>query len=274
MLEFGQYNDLVGLHPCRRGAERLHARRIPEPFRVLEPDGTVQRGRAGDYLVRGPDADLRVVAAADFEHLYTWSNDAMNDTATAYDRATDRPEDAPDPASATWNDIEHLAKRYAHRRGRLRVAVDALEDEIRHCKRKHLPAISECAGHAITLRDRLRACVEAHPEYFRQPKTIVLHNIRIGYKKKPDAVEWDDDREVCARIERHLPEQFGVLIIRPPPAPVKKALLRLNNKLLTKLGVRKIPGADEVIVKPTDSEVDKLVDKLLETTDDPREAAE
>lgn len=200
----------------------------------------------------------------------------MNDTATAYDRATDRFEPAPspvDPATATLGDIEHLAKRYAHRRAQLRAAVDALEGDIRQAKRKHLPTVQLRVEHAASLRDRLRACVAAHPEYFRSPKTIVLHGVRLGYAKKPDTVEWGDDITLVQRIERHVPEQAELLINRPSPKPVKKALLSLTDKLLTKLGVRKIPGADEVVVKPTDTEVDKLVDRLLEQTDEPKETA-
>ena len=67
---------------------------------------------------------------------------------------------------------------------------------------------------------------------------------------------------MVARIKKHLPEQADVLI-RTKEAPVKEALAQLTAAELKKIGVTIEDAGDTVVIKPVDSEVDKLVDALL-----------
>jgi hypothetical protein len=67
---------------------------------------------------------------------------------------------------------------------------------------------------------------------------------------------------VVARIKKHLPEQADVLI-KLKETPVKDALAQLSAAELKKLGVTVSEAGDQVVVKPVDSEVDKMVDALM-----------
>ncbi len=67
---------------------------------------------------------------------------------------------------------------------------------------------------------------------------------------------------MVARIKKHLPEQADVLI-KLKETPVKDALAQLSAAELKKLGVTVSEAGDQVVVKPVDSEVDKMVDALM-----------
>ena len=86
--------------------------------------------------------------------------------------------------------------------------------------------------------------------------------IKVGYAKGKGALSFDDADSVVARIKKHLPEQADVLI-RTKEAPVKEALAQLSAAELKKIGVTLSEAGDQTVVRPVDSEVDKMVDALL-----------
>ena len=108
----------------------------------------------------------------------------------------------------------------------------------------------------------LRALVEANPGCFIRPRTQVFAGIKVGYAKGKGALSFDDADSVVARIKKHLPEQADVLI-RTKEAPVKEALAQLSAAELKKIGVTLSEAGDQTVVRPVDSEVDKMVDALL-----------
>lgn len=162
----------------------------------------------------------------------------------------------------TLGDIETLAHQFAIDHSWLKEKVDKLQHEVQKLKQKHLKGIQCAANQLAVSRAALTTAIEAGPELFVRPRTLVLHGIKVGWQKGRGKLEWDDTQGVVDRIRALLPDQADVLIIIEEK-PAKKALELLPAVDLKKLGVRLIESGDEVVIKPADNDVDKLVTALL-----------
>lgn len=163
----------------------------------------------------------------------------------------------------TLHEIEQLAERYADDRSAVADRVTALQASIEQAKREALPAIRQAVRRATESRDRLYAAIEDAPDLFRKPRTRVLSGVKVGFKKAKGKVEMDDEEKVIARIRAQLPAEQAELLIRVRESVHKPAVYDLTAGDLKRLGIRIADDCDQVVVQPTDGEVDKLVDALL-----------
>lgn len=160
--------------------------------------------------------------------------------------------------------VEARAEAYAAARDRLGEHVQRLERGIEDLKRDALPEIREAVRKTTEAHDRLRAAVGAHPDLWAgKRRTVVVAGVRVGMQKGKGKLSWDDAGQVVRLIRKHFPE-VAEAMIRVKEEPIKKALGRLSVAELRKIGVTVEDTDDQVVIKPTDSEVDKLVDKLLQ----------
>ena len=159
-------------------------------------------------------------------------------------------------------DIDRRARAYADARESLTALVTELTGAIESMKRQALPDIKRAVARAAGHHDALKGLIEAAPELFVKPRTVTLHGIRVGYVKGKGGIAWDDADAVVAAIQRHLPEQAEALI-RWTAKPLKEAINQLDVSELKKIGCRVVDTGDQIVIKPVDSEVDKLVDALL-----------
>ncbi|MDR1710011.1 MAG: hypothetical protein LBS70_09875 [Candidatus Accumulibacter sp.] len=166
------------------------------------------------------------------------------------------------PPEITLADIDRRARLYANARAALAELVSELNAGIEALKRRSLPEIKRAVSHAAERHDDLKQLIEAAPELFRKPRTLTLHGIRLGYVKSKGKIEWDDADAVVAAIQRHLPDQAEALI-RWSARPLKEAINQLGVADLKKIGCRVTDTGDQVLIKPVDSETDRLVDALL-----------
>jgi len=174
----------------------------------------------------------------------------------------------------TLADIEALAREFSEARRKLADAVADLEEEVRRLKRRRLPQIRRLVDRAATARAELHAAVEAAPELFRRPRTVVFHGVRIGWSKGRGEIRFEDPARVVELIRRHYPERFDELV-KTSWRPIKPALSRLSVAELRRIGVTVVETGDQVVIAPQDSEVDRLVDALLRDGEEElREAAE
>ncbi|MBX3588761.1 MAG: host-nuclease inhibitor Gam family protein [Ramlibacter sp.] len=161
--------------------------------------------------------------------------------------------------------IEAITKRaevYASLRSLLADKVNALEDAIAALRKDHLPDIRRAVARAADAEAQLRALVEQNPDLFEKPRTHTVAGVKVGYAKGKGSISFDDGAAVVARIKRVMPEQ-AELLINTTEAPNKAALAGLSVADLKRLGCSVVEAGDQVIVKPVDSEVDKLVTALL-----------
>ena len=173
-------------------------------------------------------------------------------------------EDLPRRNGTAMENVEARAEEYAAARDQLSHQVQTLERQIEDIKREHLPAIRDSVRQASEAHDRLRAAVEEHPDLWTgKRRTVVIAGVRVGMQKGKGKLAWDDAGQVAKLIRKHFPEQAEAMI-RIKEEPIKKALGELSVAELRKIGVTVEDTDDQVVIKPTDSEVDKLVDKLLQ----------
>ena len=121
-------------------------------------------------------------------------------------------------------------------------------------------------------RDRLKVAIESAPELFVKPRTLVIAGVRIGIQKGKGQIVYGDADQVVKLIRKHFPEQADALIA-VKETPVKKALANLSVAELKRIGVTVEETGDQVVIKPTDSEVDKLVAALLREAEKYEEVA-
>jgi hypothetical protein len=162
----------------------------------------------------------------------------------------------------TLSEIEKLAKDLSDARSNLSECVDELEGEMAAAKKYYLPSIRKAAEKAAQRHQTLFQAIEESPDLFVKPKTVILHGIRLGYVKAKGEIIWEDSAKVVALIKKNFPDQAETLI-KVTETPLKTALAQLSVADLKKIGVAVVETGDEVFIRPTDSEIDKLINALL-----------
>lgn len=163
---------------------------------------------------------------------------------------------------STMTDIEARARLFAARRERLAAIVAELTAAIDALKRDRMAELKRAVGAAAEAHEQLRALIEAAPQLFDRPRTVLLHGIKLGYQKGKGSIEFDSPERLMARIRQHLPEQAEYLI-GCEYFPLKSALAQLPAADLKKIGVSIVGSDDQIVIKPADSGVDKLVEALV-----------
>lgn len=159
-------------------------------------------------------------------------------------------------------DIEKRAKALADAREVLSAIVTELQAGIEALQRDHMRGLKAAVNSAAEQHDRLKTLIELNPELFNRPRTVVMHGIKCGYQKSPGRLEFDDAARVVALIRKHFPERADALIA-VEESPVRSALAQLSVAELKRIGVTVTGTGDVVVIKPADSQVDKLVAALL-----------
>jgi len=167
---------------------------------------------------------------------------------------------------ATLGDIEKLTKEFSESRQQLADRVRSLEDEINAIKRRRLSVIKSTVNTVMERQANLKAALEESRSLFVKPRTMIFHGVKIGFQKAKGKISWTDDAQVIKLINKHFPEQADVLI-KITEKPVKDALQQLSAADLKKLGITIEETGDTVVIKSTDSEIDKFVDALLKEDD-------
>lgn len=158
--------------------------------------------------------------------------------------------------------IDAAARQYADALARLEGAMSELDVEVRALKRKLLPRIRRLAEVAANAKGALAGELEARPDLFVRPRSLVLHGIKVGWQKAPDQLVIDDAERTAALIRKHLPDQADALL-KVVETPIKDAVRELAHRDLARICVRIIAGADKPFIKSAAGEVEKIVDALL-----------
>lgn len=164
--------------------------------------------------------------------------------------------------STPLTDIEARTKALAEARTVLAGIVTELNDGIEALKRQHMRSLKAAVSKVAQRHAELKALIEEHPDLFVKPRTVVFHGVKVGLQKGKGVLEFDDPERVVALIEKWYPDQVDVLVATRK-TPVKDALQQLTGAELKKLGIRVTEADDQVVIKPTDSDVDKLVNALV-----------
>jgi len=168
--------------------------------------------------------------------------------------------------------IEGAAKHYSKERGILADLVTSLNDEILRLNRKALPAIKKAVNATKEAEAKLEALLKNNAALFVKPRTWTVHGMKVGYAKQAGRIEIPDVDKSIKLIRKHFPEKADLLIVQKESIS-KDALGNITVDDLKKIGCKVIADTDAVVIKPTDSNVDKLVTALLKNDDPEKEAA-
>ena len=166
------------------------------------------------------------------------------------------------PVKTALDGVGDRAEALARARGQLAELVQVLEEGLNHLKADAMPMIRESIDAAATAWSALAAEIEAHPELFVKPRTVSMHGIKFGFGKGKGGLEIADADRTCALIKKHLPDQAEVLIATKE-TPVKDALAQLPAADLKRIGVNVKDTGDQVVIRPADGEIDKIVKALI-----------
>lgn len=163
-------------------------------------------------------------------------------------------------------------KEFSEARAELARRVRELKDEIDKAKRKAMLGIRNAVEKAAEAHVALHGVLEENPDLFVKPRSQTFFGIKVGYRKGTGELTWSDGEKLVELIRKHFAEQFDVLI-KTTYKPVKDALAQLSAEDLKKIGVKVGSVDDEVFIKPTDTEIDKLVTALLKNAVEEEEVA-
>lgn len=173
-------------------------------------------------------------------------------------------------------EVERLTKSYADAYGVLVGIVAELNDEIEQLKRGHLAAIRRAVRSAAERKAELSAAIKEGPELFIKPRTYVFHGVKVGMRRDGGDIEWQNEEDVVRLIKKHFADRVDELI-RTTEKPSKSVLESLPPADLKRIGVTSVEAHDEVVIAPTDTNVDKIVSALLKDAehiaDDQQKAA-
>lgn len=160
------------------------------------------------------------------------------------------------------DEITAAAKKLRTQRDTLTERVVFLCDAIETAKRVSMRGIKNSVAAVAQSQAELLAAIAEAPDLFDKPRSMVLHGIKLGFKKGTGSLDWEDDAQVAKLVRKHFPEQFDVLI-KTTEKPIKGALANLTVAELKRVAVTVEDTGDVVFAKDTTAEVDKLVKALL-----------
>jgi hypothetical protein len=164
--------------------------------------------------------------------------------------------------NTTIDTLIERAEVLARTRQQLATLVTALQEGIEHLKASSMPEIRTAIEVASGAWSALESDIQAHPDLFVKPRSVMAHGIKFGLAKGRGGLVIDDEDRTVALIRKHLPDQADVLIATKE-MPVKDALVQLPAADLKRIGVQVKDTGDQVLIKPVHSEVDKLVKALV-----------
>ena len=174
---------------------------------------------------------------------------------------------------ATMFDIDKATLEYSAAHDVLAGLITEIDEAVMKIKRDRMPALRKAVEKAAAKKANLRGLIDDSRDQFEKPKTRILHGVKIGIIKGKGKLGWDDDAQTVFLIRKHFSKAIAETMIRVKETPISEALNQLDVKLLRAIGVRAEETGDQIVIKPTDSEIDKMVDALLQENDEP-EAAE
>jgi len=159
--------------------------------------------------------------------------------------------------------IETLAGVYADARRRLADLVREIESRQRRIVEDRLDEIRLALASTAEAEESLRHAIEAAPEQFDRPRTRTFHGVKVGLQKGKGKIEIDDETKTLRLIRERLPEDQAELLIKVTERVDRRMVADLTAADLKRLGIRVVESGDQVVIRPVDSDLDKLVRALL-----------
>jgi len=164
--------------------------------------------------------------------------------------------------AASLATIEALTKAFADEHACLAGIVEKMQLEMEAIKRKHLQPLRGAVARTAKAKLTLHTAIAGSPALFEKPRTQIFHGVKVGFQKGKGGIEFADVEKTLALIRKHFGDE-AIAYIRTVETPDKKMLADMPAAELKKIGATVIDTGDVVVIKPTDSEIEKTVAALL-----------
>lgn len=162
--------------------------------------------------------------------------------------------------------IENLTKIFAGARNELAERIGVLQSEQDAIRKRRIQGIRNAAQRFAAAHAELKEGIDSNRIEFAKPRTRIMHGIKVGMTKQRGVLKVSDN-EACITALRRLLGEDAETYIKTTETPILSALVNLPAKDLKKIGATLSDDVDAVVIKPTDSEVDKLIKSLLNAAD-------
>jgi hypothetical protein len=155
------------------------------------------------------------------------------------------------------------AKALSDARADILRMTQALSAAMEALKADQMPEIRAQIDRAEAAWMHLEAQIRANPDLFVKPRTLAAHGISFGIQRDKPAIVIADEARTVRLLRKHLTEEQAGVAIKVTETPVKKALEQLPADVLKRVGVDLVAGVDRVVIRPAETEVDKMVKALI-----------
>ena len=157
--------------------------------------------------------------------------------------------------------IETNTNLYATKRDQLREIAGRCKAELDAIRDRYRAEIRAAASDAATAFTGLRDLIDEHRALFGKPRSRLFSGIRVGLKKRPGRIEFDDAARVIKLIRRELPHKADVLV-RTKEEVARDALRMLSSAELAAIGAQLVDTGDEIVIDHPADEIDRLIEAL------------
>lgn len=163
----------------------------------------------------------------------------------------------------TLGTIETSARIFHDAHKALSNEVQEMNDAITAIKRAKMAVLKRLVIRAKETRAALEQQIEAAPDLFTKPRTLILSGITCGFRKQKGKTICEDPDRTVALIKKHFDKSEHTTLINTTEKPDLKAIGKLTAEQIKKLGIEITRDTDKTVTDPADSEVDKIVEALL-----------
>ena len=158
--------------------------------------------------------------------------------------------------------IEVAARRLREARDEVATIVTRLNRQILALQTDAVRDIKRTVAKTADRHAELHNLVDGARHLFIKPRTQTFHGVTCGLAKGKGSIEFDDEDQVVAAVEKKLPDMKDALI-KIEKSIVKSSLKNLTVDDLKRIGCTVEETGDYIVIRFSDKEVDKFVNALL-----------
>lgn len=162
----------------------------------------------------------------------------------------------------TPDEINQLAKEYSESRKKVADKIRQMNDDIEKVKNKFMHHIRNFAQQSNEKLMEFQTAIKENPQAFESKKLREDYGLKYGYSSTQDKVVIKDVEQTISLIKANLGAKAPVLI-KTTESIVNKAVQNLTADERERIGVTIESGQAYVYVKPTDKEMDDLINSVI-----------
>jgi len=160
--------------------------------------------------------------------------------------------------------ITELARKYKLAYEALHSETQSLIDELTLVKEEHFSKIYRQLKQVQKIKRQLITALDDNHQLFVKPKSLVLHEVRLGFKVSKEDYVFDDEVAVIEAIKDQFPPNAVQALVGSREYLRKSALADLTSEDLQAIGVEKVEASDEAFVRPEKTLDEKFINSLLQ----------